>query len=67
MNKKSETDTDCNTGLQDGMLQFFLSQPTDWKTMRINETEPYDFRDNLKRRRKPVGPIVAVVKKDHTK
>jgi hypothetical protein len=42
------------TGLQDGMLKFYNEQPTDWKTQRINDTVPYDFRDNLKRRRKPV-------------
>ncbi|RJQ38263.1 MAG: hypothetical protein C4555_05210 [Dehalococcoidia bacterium] len=33
--------------VQDGMLHHFLAQPTDWKTRRASETQPFDFRENL--------------------
>jgi hypothetical protein len=38
-----------STALQDGMLQHFLGQPTDWKTKRKSEVEPFDYRAYLRK------------------
>lgn len=34
-------------GMQDGMLEHFLAQPSDWKIEKQLEREPFDFRDHL--------------------
>jgi hypothetical protein len=33
--------------VQDGLLQYYLSQPSDWKVQKRLDTEYYNFLDQL--------------------
>lgn len=37
------------TDMQDGILDFYLSQLSDWKVEKKLNSEPFDFRDHLSR------------------